>query len=61
MLLILRDVGWKSRGIGVIGAVDAGCDSFVTMDGGYEMNDLESKRSDDISMLAIVVMMNDSG
>jgi hypothetical protein len=43
----------------VIGAVDDGCDSFVTMDGGYEINDLESKRSDNISMLAIVAMTND--
>lgn len=42
-------------GIGVIGMADDDCDGFVTMDGGYEITDLESKRSDEISMLAIVV------
>jgi hypothetical protein len=57
----LKDVGWKSLGRGVIGVVDGGCDSFVTMDGGYEIEDVESKRSDNISMSAIVVMMNDRG
>jgi hypothetical protein len=45
----------------VIGAVDDGCNSFMTMDGGYEMEDLESKRSEDISMSAIEVMTNDRG
>jgi hypothetical protein len=41
--------------MGVIGVVDNGCDSLVTIDGGYEIMDFESKRSDEISMLAIVV------
>jgi hypothetical protein len=41
--------------MGVIGVVDDGCDSFVTMDGKYEMRDFKSKQSDEISMLAIVV------
>jgi hypothetical protein len=45
--------------MGMTGMVDDGCDCFVMMDGGYEITDSESKRSDDISMSAIVVMTND--
>jgi hypothetical protein len=54
-LPISRDVAVNRLGIGVIGMADDDCDGFVTMDGGYEITDLESKRSDEISMLAIVV------
>jgi hypothetical protein len=32
----------------------------VMIDGGYEIMDSESKRSDDISMSAIVVITNDN-
>ena len=35
--------------------MDDGCDCVVITEGGYEIMDLESKRSDDISMSAIVV------
>jgi hypothetical protein len=59
MLPILESVGVNSLGMGVIGAVDDGCDCFVMIDGGYEIVDFESKRSDEISMSAIVVMTND--
>jgi hypothetical protein len=45
--------------MGVIGVVDDGWDCFVMIDGGYEIVDFESNRSDDISMSAIVVMRND--
>jgi hypothetical protein len=45
--------------MGMMGVVDDGCDCFVMIDGGYEIMDSESKRSDNISMSAIVVMMND--
>jgi hypothetical protein len=34
MLPILESVGVNSLGMGVIGAVDDGCDSFITIDGG---------------------------
>jgi hypothetical protein len=57
----LKEVGWKSLGIEVIGAVDDGCNSFMTIDGGYEIEDVESKRNNDISMSAIVVITNDKG
>jgi hypothetical protein len=43
--------------MGIIGAVDDGCDCFVMTDGGYEITNFESKQRDDISMSAIVVMM----
>jgi hypothetical protein len=60
-LPISKDVAVNRLGIGVIGVADDDCDGFVTMDGGYEITDLESKRSDEISMSAIVVMgMNNS-
>jgi hypothetical protein len=44
-------------GMGMMGAVDDGCDCLVMTDGGYEITDFESKRSDEISMSAIMVMM----
>ena len=58
MLPISNDVG-RRLGRGRIGEVDDGSDCVVTTDGGYEIMDLESKRSDDISMSAMVTM-NDS-
>jgi hypothetical protein len=39
-----------------IGVVDVGCNCFVTTDGGYEMVDFELKQSDNISMLAIMMI-----
>jgi hypothetical protein len=45
--------------MGMMGVVDDGCDCFVMIDSEYEIMDLELKRSNDISMSAIVVMMND--
>jgi hypothetical protein len=57
-LPILNDVAVNRSGIGVMGVVDDGCDCFMTIDGGYEIVDFESKRSDDISMSAIVVITN---
>jgi len=58
---IPNDVIVSELGRGVRGVVDDGCDSFVTTDGGYEIMDLESKWSDDISMSAIVVRRDDNG
>jgi hypothetical protein len=43
-------------GMGIMGAVDDGCNCFVTIDGGYEITDFESKQSDDISMSAIMMI-----
>jgi hypothetical protein len=43
-------------GMGVMGVVDDCCDCLVMTDGGYEITDFESKRSEEISMSAIVVM-----
>ena len=40
---ILNDVAVNRVGMGMIGAVDNGCNGFVTMDGGYEITDFESK------------------
>jgi hypothetical protein len=60
ILPILNDVAATRSGIGVMGVVDDGCDCFMTIDGGYEIVDFESKRSDDISMSTIVVIMNNN-
>jgi hypothetical protein len=57
--LILKDVAVNKSGMEMTDMVDDGCDCFVMMDGGYEIMDSESKQSDNISMSAIVVMMND--
>jgi hypothetical protein len=46
--------------MGMMGVADDGCDCFVMIDGGYEIMDFELNRSDDISMLAIVVITNDN-
>jgi hypothetical protein len=46
--------------MGIMGAVDDGCDCVVMTDGGYEITDFESKRSDEISMSAIMVMIPSS-
>ena len=61
MLAILNDVAGNRLGMGMIGVVDDSCDSLVTIDGGYEIIDFESKRSDEILMLAIGTIMNDKG
>jgi hypothetical protein len=44
-------------GMGIMGAVDDGCDCFVMTDGGYEITDFESKWSDEILMSAIMMMI----
>jgi hypothetical protein len=59
-LLISNDVAVNKSGMGMIDVVDVGCNCFVMIDGGYEIMDSESKRSDDISMSAIVVITNDN-
>jgi hypothetical protein len=45
----------------MMGVVDDGCTCFVTIDGGYEMRDFESNRSDDVLMSAIVMMQGEEG
>ena len=55
----MNDVVVSELGMGLIGVVDDGCDSLVMIDGGYEIMDLESKRSDEMSMLAIVVVRDE--
>ena len=57
---ISNDIAVNRVGMGMIGEVDNGCDGFVAMDGGYEMTDFESKQSDEILML-VMVMMRDDG
>ena len=56
---ISKDVGVNRSGIGMMGVVDNGSKCVVMTNGGYEIMDLELKWSDDILMLAMV-MMNDS-
>ena len=58
-MVILNDDTVNRLGMGVIGVVDDGCDSLVTINGGYEIMDFESKQSDEISMLAIGTIIND--
>jgi hypothetical protein len=57
MLPIPNDVAANRSGRGMMGVVDDGCTCFVTIDGGYEMSDFESNRSDDVLMSAIVTIM----
>jgi hypothetical protein len=52
-----NDVVVNRLGMGMIGVADDGCNCFVMNDGGYEITDLELKQSDNISMLAILVMI----
>jgi hypothetical protein len=55
----LKDVAVNRLGMGMTGMVDDSCDCFVMMDGGYEIMDSELKQSNNISMSAIIVIMND--
>ena len=56
-MAILNDVAANRSGTGIMGVVDDGCEGVVVIDGGYDIMDLESKWSDDISMSAIVVIV----
>jgi hypothetical protein len=56
ILPILNNIAASRSGMGMMGVADDGCDCFVMINGGYEIVDFESNRSNDISMSAIVVM-----